>query len=86
MSAGHRNSQAMRLPRQGSKLREAYDALLSGEWTPVIAIASSTSALNQLRDFYGCEIVSHNPFGSRLLGRWDGPYFVPVERLHAGAA
>lgn len=87
MSAFHRNLDAMRVPRPGTKLRAFYDALLSGELVVAgwffPAKGTAGPCIAQLREFYGCEIISKSGYGGGcvMLGRWDGPYFVPVERL-----
>lgn len=69
-------------PRVGTKLRKAYDALRTGG---IVTIGNSGISV-QLRDFYGMDIEtvkSHSGrvIGSRLVGEWDGPYYVPVERI-----
>lgn len=85
MTGRHRNLDPLRVPRVGSKLRRAYDALLGGGWVAASMIAEH--ALEDLRNYYNCEIESRpGPHGSRMLGRWDGPYFVPLERLSAPEA
>lgn len=68
-------------PRPGTKLRSVYDALRRGEIIPTHGLSG------QLRDFYGMELSKvYKPgaigcVGSRLVGEWEGPYFVPVERI-----
>ena len=86
MSARHKKLDPLRVPREGTVLRRVYDALSSGEEVCVSRIPERERNLHcvaQLKDFYGCEIVSRRGAGGwvKLLGRWDGPYFVPVERL-----
>lgn len=66
-------------PRLGTKLRHSYDALRRGE---VVQIGKS----RQLQDFYGMDIQqvkgeTGRVIGSRLIGEWDGPYYVPIERI-----
>lgn len=80
MPARRRERDPYRVPAPGTKIRRAYDLLLTGETIPVCAIGGICS-LEQLRDVYDCEIVSTQRVGSRLLGRWIGNDFVPVERL-----
>lgn len=74
----------LRVPREGSKLRRVYDALLSGEKVVVLRIAGNKNGAGHytemLRSFYNCEIVREGN-GVRMIGRWDGFFFVPVERL-----
>jgi hypothetical protein len=81
--ARHPRQERMRLPREGTAIRRVFDLLCAGATVPVSRMSSNNQALEQLRSFYDCEIVS-GPAGSRMLGRWDGPYFVPVERLYQG--
>ncbi len=77
----------LRLPREGTELRRLYDLLLSGE--PVtcqktLARGEGAGAyIEQLRSFYNCEIetLPRRQGFAKLLGRWDGPYFVSIERL-----
>lgn len=75
-------------PKPGTKLREAYDALRTGQVVSLRAIfgdSASRSSHSQLRDFYGMDIEpvreGGRVIGSRLVGEWDGPYYVPIERL-----
>lgn len=41
-------------------------------------------------DFYGMELATvkegRRTVGQRLLGEWEGPYYVPIERIVAGMA
>lgn len=67
-------------PRAGTPLREKYDRLRMGE---IVRLGRSK---RQLIDFYGMDIVTDRSQGSRLVGEWDGPYYVPIERIVAGAA
>lgn len=70
-------------PKEGTKIRRVYDELRSGSIVNVSAI--SKRACVQLRDMYGMEIETVRDrgriIGSRLIGEWDGPYFVPIERI-----
>lgn len=61
-------------PREGSRLRSSYDRLRSGEVVRLGWMAE------QLTNMYGMEL-KRTDGGSRLVGEWDGPYFVPVECL-----
>jgi hypothetical protein len=72
-------------PKEGTKLRAIYDALIDGQ-----VVASSDfgvrrgsfgASINQLRDYYGLEIEEKQRHSYRCLGEWDGPYFVPIERM-----
>lgn len=77
-------------PTEGSKLRAMYDALRTGGVVSMREIAGGSNMASayrrQLTDFYGMDIVpvksdtGHN-IGSRLVGEWDGPYYVPIERI-----
>lgn len=82
--AGYRNSDGK--PKTGTVLRQKYDELRAGG---IVAIGS-TGYKNQLSDFYGMDIVpaleGNKVVGSRLLGEWEGPYYVPIERIVAGMA
>lgn len=65
-------------PREGTRLREAYDRLRRGD---VIAFRRSRDYHRQLTDFYGMEIERVEPGRYRLLGEWIGSEYIPVERL-----
>lgn len=70
-------------PAKGTIADRVLNALLSGERVAlpkVVQYPNLSYAIAQLRDRYGMEIET-NSKGSRLLGEWDGPYFVPVERM-----
>lgn len=65
-------------PREGSRLRAQYDALRRGE---IITRPSPN-----LSAFYGMDLElvltdTGRIIGSRLVGEWDGPYYIPVERI-----
>jgi hypothetical protein len=62
-------------PKSGTKLRRVYDALRRGE---IVKLGGYST---QLRDMYGMEIERVGKTGTRLLGEWDGPYYVPIERI-----
>ena len=75
-------------PRDGSELRLIYDQLRAGEEVPIRHWKKT-----QLIDLYGMVLETvksgtRGPNGNlavyRLAGEWDGPYFVPVERLGDG--
>ena len=73
-------------PRPGSRMREAYDALRRGETVNSKDYSPPgrhhTTLYNQLRDIWGMvleRVGSHE--GMRLVGEWEGPYFVPIERI-----
>lgn len=66
-------------PREGTVLRDLYDRLRQGAVVPLNSGSSSYTA--QLRDMYGMDLVSVGKSGSRLVGEWDGPYYVPIERI-----
>lgn len=73
-------------PREGSKMRAAYDALRRGEtikskdYSP--AGRTHTTLFQQLRDVWGMDLerIGSNG-GMRLKGEWDGPIYVPLERI-----
>lgn len=83
-------------PKAGTKLRGLYDSLrLGGVVNASCVIGRGSSGyLMQLRDFYGMDIerVARTDgkrggwAGVRLLGEWEGPYYVPIERIVAGMA
>lgn len=84
---GKRNLPALRIPREGTMIREIYDLLASGESVVINRISKSgrnlSRCLDTLRDDYGVELVTRvgvHGF-SKMIGRWDGEIFVPVERL-----
>lgn len=65
------------VPREGTTLRLFYDRLKSGHHVH----NAPGGVFEQLRNFYGMEIVR-----GRLIGEWDGPYFVPIERMEGVTA
>lgn len=64
-------------------LRTMYDDFQTGRVINVTKSygANGRRALSQLRDFYGMEIVTDSDGGHRLVGEWEGPYYVPIERI-----
>lgn len=85
MTYGIRKKEALRLPRDGTQIRRLYDLFLSGNDVCVHSVVGNNGRryLACLRDDYGCEIISfrNGRGGCKMLGRWDGEYFVPIERL-----
>ncbi len=83
---GRKNSKrnADGMPKEGTKLRAAYDALRSGE---IVNLSATKVSATQLTDIYGMDLesvkgsIQGGYIGSRLLGEWDGPYYIPVERI-----
>lgn len=72
-------------PREGSKLRQFYDLLMTGQSVKARGVISSkqkASYVSQLTNFYGLEIERDGYGSLKLKGRWDGPYFVPIERFN----
>lgn len=75
-------------PKEGTTLRLLYEAFRSGQ---VVSVRkefgeSASRYISYLRDFYGMEIEpvkadTGRIIGSRLVGEWDGPYYVPIERI-----
>lgn len=59
-----------------------YDELRTGRVVNVYGEfgGNGSRGVSQLRDFYGMEIETVTG-GYRLVGEWDGPYYVPVERI-----
>ncbi len=72
------------IPTYGTLIRQFYDDLRRGE---VVAFGRQHRTIrNSLTDFYGMDIEAVRSetgalIGSRLLGEWDGPYYIPVERI-----
>lgn len=68
-------------PRDGTRLRAAYDALRRGE----VVVFDYGLSKAQLELFYGMEFCPDRNRdgrkGYRLTGEWEGPYFVPIERI-----
>ena len=63
-------------PRPGTRLRSVYDRFRRGE------VISNCDEVMQLRDFYGMEFERiRSPRGMRLVGEWEGPYFVRLEQM-----
>lgn len=83
-------------PKPGTRLRAMYDALRTGDVVNVLQQfgPNAPMQIDKLRDFYGMEIVKVSRTdgkrggvaGVRLLGEWEGPYYVPIERIVAGVA
>lgn len=77
-------------PREGTKLRQAYDALRRGEIVKIKDYGNGIA--NQLTLFYGMDLerVTRKGqwqgcvIGTRLLGEWIGDEYVPIEHITAG--
>jgi len=64
-----------KLPKQGSKLRECYDFLFAhrGTW---VKLPYPSRMLQDLTDFYGCEIKKVYGRGKvMLVGEWHGEHY-----------
>lgn len=76
-------------PKAGTKLRKMYDMLITGNIVHLSEMGFSGKKVSrwgsykvQLRDFYGLEFRHSKPkAGVQVVGIWDGPYLVPIERL-----
>lgn len=75
-------------PDPNSLAGRMLDAMRSGQWVSGNSFdgvhnGRASRAVESLRSFYGFEIESKNGRngGYRLLGEWEGPYFVPIERM-----
>lgn len=84
----HRAVDPLRLPHPGTRLRRIYDAFLTGEevtyaWMAEICRGynSAARATRDLTDYYSCEIRTVRRGVYRMVGRWDGADFIPVDRL-----
>lgn len=80
-----RKSSGDGLPHEGSSIRQLYDVfkenagyvikfdpMVTRQWTRFYA------QINQLRDFYGCDIRKVGGYGAReyiLAGEWIGAYY-----------
>lgn len=72
-------------PREGTKLRQFYDLLMTGQSVKTRGVYSpkqKEAYVSQLVNFYGLEIERDGCGSLKLKGRWDGPYFVPIERFN----
>lgn len=79
---GTKNPAKSGAPRAGTRLRAMYDEFRTGRVVDVYREfgANGMGSIVQLRDFYGMEIESLRG-GHRLVGEWEGPYYVPIERI-----
>jgi hypothetical protein len=72
-------------PDPSTKIGKLLGALMSGDLVPAKTMlgCNPASYIEYLRSAYGMEIESKGGRGGgcRLLGEWDGPYFVPIERM-----
>lgn len=74
-------------PDPNSKTGRLLAALMAGDWLSAKSFfggsGNGAHAIEYLRSNYGMEIETKGGRGggSRLLGEWDGPYFVPIERM-----
>jgi hypothetical protein len=72
-------------PDPSSRIGKFLAALMSGNKVAASVFfgRTGTEAVEYLRSRYGMEIESKGGKGGgcRLLGEWDGPYFVPIERM-----
>lgn len=71
-------------PDPESKSGHFFAALMSGERIKASDYFGRPGqggvVIERLRSIFGMEIESGRN-GCKLLGEWDGPYFVPVERM-----
>lgn len=74
--------QTQRVPREGSKLRRLYDALRSGQEVRQ-GVDFNQRSFVDLRDYYGVELETKRGRRgyTRMVGEWDGDFFVPIERI-----
>lgn len=73
------------LPHEGSSIRQLYDVFRENagyviRFDPMVARRWSRfyAQINQLRDFYGCDIRKVGGYGSReyiLAGEWIGAHY-----------
>ncbi len=72
-------------PHPETKAGRLFAALMTGEFVSTHALLGGYTgrAVEDFRSYYGMEIEGKKgrTGGVRLLGEWDGPYFVPVERM-----
>lgn len=79
---GAKNPAKSGAPRPGTRLRAMYDEFRTGRVVDVSREfgTNGLQSIVQLRDFYGMDIESLCG-GYRLVGEWEGPYYVPIERI-----
>lgn len=68
-------------PKPGTVSRAMYDALRRGERVKPRDYSKNHSIVEQLTNIYGMELEAGGRDGYRLVGEWEGPYFVPLERI-----
>lgn len=71
-------------PGKGTKIGRVYDLLMTGDYItrPTdMPLRQWRSCREQLRDFWGLEYEYIKGKGTRCIGLWEGPYFVPLERI-----
>jgi hypothetical protein len=78
----------LRAPKPHSALGRVYAMLLTGgtlnipKYLDEIRSNHKTrSIVEQLRDYYSCELEYVRGVGHRLIGRWHGGTLIKVERL-----
>jgi hypothetical protein len=79
--SGH--SKTRNRPAPESQAGRLLGLLMAGDWVSAQAVLGTKNrgyVIEYLRSMYGMEIESGRK-GCRLLGEWDGMYFVPVERM-----
>lgn len=83
---GQRSRNSDGKPKPGTVLRQKYDELRAGG---VVAMGNA-GYKDQLSNFYGMDIAvvteGRKKIGCRLIGEWEGSYYVPIERIVAGMA
>lgn len=67
-----------KLPREGSRLREAYDFFVSSRGIPVAVLLSTypRTTIDNLRDYYGLDIRCIESGKWVLAGEWFGKHYV----------
>lgn len=63
-------------PRTGSETRRVYENLRRGG-----IVKTLWANVEHLSNFYGMDIERVEPGRYKLIGEWDGPYYIPVERI-----
>jgi hypothetical protein len=77
---GNSSGRAHPAPAPGTALADAYRRLRRGE-----AVSLPGGMRAQLVDFYGMELTDGRlaRSGTRLVGEWDGPFFLTLEQVMA---
>lgn len=83
---GHRRAPVNEAPREGTKLREAYDLFVANKGKPVSFKRRTNRLIDDLIDYYGLDIRCIRNGQWVLAGEWFGRSYQDYIAEHLEAA